>query len=113
MSNAFGQSMIFGQPRANYETNVMYSQQATLHAQAHPNDVQAQRQAAYWAGVVRKQAQALSAQAAAASGPQAELLDEPGGQSVKYIFSYKFIRNYIIFMLYYRVIVLEVLEGVA
>ena len=61
-------SPIFGTPSTDLQMNVYYMNQAESHARNYPNDLQAQRQLAYWREVVQRQmaAQAMAAPAAPA-----------------------------------------------
>ena len=68
-SHGFGTSTLFGVPSNDLMTNVLYMNQAQLHASNNPYDVHVQRQFQYWQAVVRQQQAAMAAMPTAA--PQA------------------------------------------
>ena len=57
-SHGFGQSALFGQPSNDPNMNLHYLNQAHACAVQNPTNVQAQRQWAYWAEIVQRQAAA-------------------------------------------------------
>ena len=60
-SHGFGTSTLCGVPSNDLMTNVLYMNQAQLHASNHPYDIHAQRQYQYWQAVVRQQQAAMAA----------------------------------------------------
>ena len=56
-----GQSVLFGQPSDDLQTNIQHYTNAQQYAQAHPGNLRAQRQLAYWTEVVNRQMQAAAA----------------------------------------------------
>ena len=58
----FGQSTVFGQPSTDPAMNMHYYSQAQSFAANNPTNLQAQRQLAFWAEVVQRQAAAAQAQ---------------------------------------------------
>ena len=59
----FGQSVLFGMPSDDVNINMGHLQQAQQYLQANPQNVQAQRQCAYWTDIVQRQQQAAASAA--------------------------------------------------